>query len=134
MIEMPAVLLYVAGVFWTLGYDTIYAHQDKDDDALIGVRSSALALKGQTKAFVGTCYAIAVALVDEIQHAVRGRRLQLRHVVFLFLWGSFLIGRIHDACSLRITSAAEQRRRNEEKMEDVLHKLPPNMRCLCINS
>ncbi|ETX15138.1 4-hydroxybenzoate polyprenyltransferase [Roseivivax halodurans JCM 10272] len=37
----PAVLLYVAGMAWTLFYDTIYAHQDKEDDALIGVKSTA---------------------------------------------------------------------------------------------
>lgn len=34
-------LLYAAGIAWTLGYDTIYAHQDKEDDALIGVKSTA---------------------------------------------------------------------------------------------
>ena len=38
---LPAVLLYVAGMAWTLFYDTIYAHQDKEDDALIGVKSTA---------------------------------------------------------------------------------------------
>ena len=37
----PAVILYVAGISWTLFYDTIYAHQDKEDDALIGVKSTA---------------------------------------------------------------------------------------------
>jgi 4-hydroxybenzoate polyprenyltransferase len=37
----PAVLLYVGGIFWTLFYDTIYAHQDTEDDALIGVKSTA---------------------------------------------------------------------------------------------
>ncbi len=40
-IAWPAVLIYVAGIFWTLFYDTIYAHQDTDDDALIGVKSTA---------------------------------------------------------------------------------------------
>jgi 4-hydroxybenzoate polyprenyltransferase len=35
-------LLYAGGIAWTLGYDTIYAHQDKEDDALIGVKSTAL--------------------------------------------------------------------------------------------
>lgn len=45
----PPVLLYIAGIFWTLGYDTIYAHQDKEDDALIGVKSTALALGANTK-------------------------------------------------------------------------------------
>ena len=45
----PAFLLYSAGFFWTLGYDTIYAHQDKEDDILIGVRSSAIDLGATTK-------------------------------------------------------------------------------------
>ncbi|MGY9048590.1 4-hydroxybenzoate polyprenyltransferase [Puniceibacterium antarcticum] len=40
-LELPAVLLYFAGMSWTLFYDTIYAHQDKEDDALIGVKSTA---------------------------------------------------------------------------------------------
>ena len=40
----PPLLLYVGGVFWTIGYDTIYAHQDKEDDIRIGVKSSAIAL------------------------------------------------------------------------------------------
>ncbi len=37
----PAVLLYLSGITWTLFYDTIYAHQDRDDDALIGIKSTA---------------------------------------------------------------------------------------------
>ena len=45
----PPVLLYVAGFFWTLFYDTIYAHQDKEDDALIGVKSSARWLGDKTR-------------------------------------------------------------------------------------
>ncbi|MFT4961612.1 MAG: 4-hydroxybenzoate polyprenyltransferase [Paracoccaceae bacterium] len=40
-LQMPAVILYAAGVFWTLFYDTIYAHQDTEDDALIGIKSTA---------------------------------------------------------------------------------------------
>jgi len=40
-LELPAVLLYLAGIAWTLFYDTIYAHQDAEDDALIGVKSTA---------------------------------------------------------------------------------------------
>lgn len=40
-LEAPAVVLYLAGIAWTLFYDTIYAHQDKEDDALIGVKSTA---------------------------------------------------------------------------------------------
>lgn len=40
-LEAPAILLYIAGIIWTLFYDTIYAHQDKEDDAMIGVKSTA---------------------------------------------------------------------------------------------
>ena len=40
-LEWPAVLLYLAGIAWTLFYDTIYAHQDAEDDAMIGVKSTA---------------------------------------------------------------------------------------------
>lgn len=43
-LALPALLLYGGGIFWTLGYDTIYAHQDKEDDVLIGVKSTALRL------------------------------------------------------------------------------------------
>ena len=48
-VPIEAVILYTGCIFWTLGYDTIYAHQDKDDDMLIGVKSSALALGTRTK-------------------------------------------------------------------------------------
>ncbi len=41
-LSWPPVLLYLGGIFWTLAYDTIYAHQDKEDDILIGVKSTAL--------------------------------------------------------------------------------------------
>ncbi len=53
--------LYVAGIFWTLGYDTIYAHQDKEDDALVGVKSSALRLGDRTRPWLWVFYGFAVA-------------------------------------------------------------------------
>ena len=55
------VLLYGAGVFWTLGYDTIYALQDMEDDALIGVKSSALRLGAAAPRAVTAFYAVSVA-------------------------------------------------------------------------
>jgi 4-hydroxybenzoate polyprenyltransferase len=58
----PPVLLYLGGICWTLGYDTIYAHQDKEDDARIGVKSSALALGERTRPFLFVFYGAAVAL------------------------------------------------------------------------
>ena len=59
-IDTPSLILYLAGIFWTLGYDTIYAHQDKEDDALIGVKSSALALENLTKPFIYIVYTITI--------------------------------------------------------------------------
>jgi 4-hydroxybenzoate polyprenyltransferase len=58
----PALWLYVGGIAWTLGYDTIYAHQDKGDDLLIGVKSSALALGQHTRPFLFIFYAVAIML------------------------------------------------------------------------
>jgi 4-hydroxybenzoate polyprenyltransferase len=59
----PAVIMYAAGLFWTLGYDTIYAHQDKEDDMVVGVKSSALALGGATVAWLWLFYGAALALL-----------------------------------------------------------------------
>ncbi len=59
----PALLLYAAGFFWTLGYDTIYAHQDKTDDALIGVRSSARRLGAATPRWLWGFYGLTLALL-----------------------------------------------------------------------
>ena len=61
-IGRPPLLLYLGGVFWTIGYDTIYAHQDKEDDALIGVKSSALALGEHTRPWLFVFYGAAVLL------------------------------------------------------------------------
>ncbi len=56
-------LLYAAAIAWILGYDTIYAHQDREDDALVGVRSTARLFADRSRAFVGACYAATLALV-----------------------------------------------------------------------
>jgi 4-hydroxybenzoate polyprenyltransferase len=61
----PAVLLYASGICWTLGYDTIYAIQDMEDDALIGVKSTARRLGANAPAailgFYGLCVVFAAA-------------------------------------------------------------------------
>ncbi len=61
-LRWPSILLYLGGIAWTLGYDTIYAHQDKEDDVLIGVKSSALALGARTRPFLFVFYIAAVLL------------------------------------------------------------------------
>ncbi|UUX51970.1 4-hydroxybenzoate octaprenyltransferase [Nisaea acidiphila] len=60
-IQLANSVLYVAGIVWTLGYDTIYAHQDKEDDVLIGVKSSALALGERTVPFLWAVYPLTLA-------------------------------------------------------------------------
>jgi len=59
---LPALLLYAGGVFWTLGYDTLYALQDIEDDVMVGVKSSARRLGSQVRRGVGVFYALAAAL------------------------------------------------------------------------
>jgi 4-hydroxybenzoate polyprenyltransferase len=70
-IGAPALLLWGGAVFWVIGYDTIYALQDKEDDALVGVRSSALALGRHARLGIAVCYLIALALWGAAFHAVR---------------------------------------------------------------
>ena len=62
-LDAPAVALYAAGILWTLGYDTIYAHQDKEDDVLIGVKSTALKLGEATRPWLFGFYAGAIAFI-----------------------------------------------------------------------
>jgi len=62
-ISMPALTLYAAGFFWTLGYDTIYAHQDKEDDVLIGVKSTALRLGDGTAKWMVGFYGATIILI-----------------------------------------------------------------------
>jgi len=60
-LTVAPVLLYAGAIFWTIGYDTIYAHQDKDDDALIGVKSSALKLGAKTGTALWFFYGAMIA-------------------------------------------------------------------------
>jgi 4-hydroxybenzoate polyprenyltransferase len=58
----PALTIYLAAITWILGYDTIYAHQDREDDALIGVKSTARLLGNNTKPFLAACYTATLLL------------------------------------------------------------------------
>jgi 4-hydroxybenzoate polyprenyltransferase len=62
-IGVPAILLYAGSILWVIGYDTIYAHQDRDDDAIIGVRSTARLFGEQTRPALALLYAGAVGLI-----------------------------------------------------------------------
>lgn len=62
-IELPAFLLYAGGIFWTLGYDTIYAHQDKRDDELVGIKSLALYLGTKSRQWIAGFYSASLLLI-----------------------------------------------------------------------
>jgi 4-hydroxybenzoate polyprenyltransferase len=62
-IDAAALVLYAASIVWILGYDTIYAHQDREDDALVGVRSTARLFAENSQPFLVACYSAASALL-----------------------------------------------------------------------
>ena len=62
-IDAAALLLYAGSIAWVIGYDTIYAHQDAEDDALIGIKSTALLFGARTRPALMAFYATAVALI-----------------------------------------------------------------------
>jgi 4-hydroxybenzoate polyprenyltransferase len=80
-VEAPALLLYTGAIFWVIGYDTVYALQDKEDDALVGVRSSALALGRHARSAVAFCYALALVLWAVALWRVRPEALALAALV-----------------------------------------------------
>lgn len=62
-LSAAAIMLYAGAVLWTIGYDTLYAHQDKEDDELIGVRSTARLFGEQTKVWLIGIYSATVLLM-----------------------------------------------------------------------
>lgn len=58
-----SIFLYVGGIFWTLGYDTIYACQDKEDDATVGIKSTARLLGKKSYAVVSAFYGLSLLLL-----------------------------------------------------------------------
>lgn len=62
-LSLAPVALYVGAIAWTIGYDTIYAHQDKEDDALIGVRSTARLFGERTRQWLVGLYGLTVVLM-----------------------------------------------------------------------
>jgi len=62
-LDPPALLLYAGSIAWVIGYDTIYAHQDRDDDTLVGIKSTALLFGARTKPMLALFYGLAVILI-----------------------------------------------------------------------
>ncbi len=63
-LSLAPLLVYAGGICWTLAYDTIYAHQDKEDDVLIGIKSTALKFGRMSITWIGAFFAAALLLID----------------------------------------------------------------------
>lgn len=61
-ISPTSLILYLGCIFWVIGYDTIYAHQDREDDALVGVKSTARLFADKSKVVIAALYAVAILL------------------------------------------------------------------------
>jgi 4-hydroxybenzoate polyprenyltransferase len=68
-LNVAPLLLYAGSISWVIGYDTIYAHQDREDDALIGIKSTALLFGPRTKPMLVVFYGAAVALLGAAGYA-----------------------------------------------------------------
>jgi 4-hydroxybenzoate polyprenyltransferase len=90
-LEWPALLIYLAAIFWILGYDTIYAHQDREDDALIGVKSTARLFGANTRLFLIFCYSATILLLAA---AMRMEKLSYYGVFALLLPAALLARQI----------------------------------------
>ena len=62
-LDLPAIVLYAGAILWVIAYDTIYAHQDREDDMMIGIKSTALLFRERTKPMLSVFYAAAVILI-----------------------------------------------------------------------
>ena len=62
-LDLAAFVLYAGSIAWVIGYDTIYAHQDREDDALIGIGSTAILFADRTKPMLAVFYSLAVLLI-----------------------------------------------------------------------
>ena len=72
-LDATALALYAGSIAWVIGYDTIYAHQDSEDDALIGIKSTALLFGVRTRPALMAFYGLAVALIG-VTLALAGAR------------------------------------------------------------
>jgi len=91
-IDVADAMLYAGLFFWTLGYDTIYAHQDKDDDALIGVKSTARLLGARSGEWILGFYAVAFTLILAAGFA---EHEGWTYVLLMLLAGAHMLWQVH---------------------------------------
>jgi 4-hydroxybenzoate polyprenyltransferase len=90
-LDAPAIVLYAGSISWVIGYDTIYAHQDREDDALVGLKSTALLFGSNTKPMLVLFSAAAVALIGV---AGLTAHAGLMFVLGLFVFAAHLVWQI----------------------------------------
>ena len=79
-ISLIALIFYFGAIFWTLGYDTIYGYQDIKDDEIIGLKSTSIKFKGNSKKFLFICYLILTLCL-----IFGGYLMEFNWIYFLFL-------------------------------------------------
>tara|TARA_B100000029_G_scaffold84402_1_gene75096 strand:+ start:508 stop:1371 length:864 start_codon:yes stop_codon:yes gene_type:complete len=84
-ISIEPLILYLAAIFWTLGYDTIYGLQDIHDDEIIGIKSTAIKFKNNVKVFVGTCYILCILCILTLSLLMEINKFSLLLSVFFIL-------------------------------------------------
>ena len=91
VLRLEAVLLYAAGIIWTLFYDTIYAHQDREDDALIGVKSTARLFADRTPTWLFAFSILSAILLGIATYLACGERGVLSTLVAMLAVPAFWI-------------------------------------------
>jgi 4-hydroxybenzoate polyprenyl transferase len=95
-ISFVPILIYIASIFWTIGYDTVYAYQDKKDDEKIGVKSTAIAFGDKTKEIVRYLYKFFIFSL-----AIAGLNANLNVIFFIvILMGFFMLSQQIDNVDL----------------------------------
>ena len=100
-VSIEILLLYIAAIFWTLGYDTIYGAQDMSDDEIIGIKSTSLKFKKNIKLFVSFSYLVTVVLITYLLKDVMGQNISSILILFFILTLIFQIYKfnIHNSSS-----------------------------------
>ncbi|MCY4460633.1 MAG: 4-hydroxybenzoate octaprenyltransferase [Albidovulum sp.] len=115
---LPAILLYLSGIAWTLYYDTIYAHQDKEDDAMIGIKSTALLFGEKTRIWLYIFIAASCALMAGALLAAAGFNASPGKWIFGFagiaLYGACMVGQARNLDLDSSHSCLRQFRRNRD--------------------
>ena len=79
-VDLAPIIFYLGAIFWTLGYDTIYGYQDIKDDEIIGLKSTSIKFKGNSKKFLFTCYILLITFF-----LIGGYYMKFSSIYYLFL-------------------------------------------------